>query len=380
MACAILVGCSGRSDEIQPTNDDTDLPAFSSSRQVQTSAPEEEEVEDRPNLGNPHVDEAELARTERTFERPALAAGTIRVSDMRIRRGVSRRTDPIADRERLWDLAALTQEDAEATALLRISASEHEFENELDTLGIFQVMRSVRVSHCDNTRFGDHVRRRITQCETASGDLVRPGDHETIEGARETRLSAMRRLSERALGVVDPRTRRGQWISTLTLDCTEPDNWPEETIYRGRRRVQRGRGPWEGSSIQENCREIVVLVRGLLDGSIRRRLSRANLLAWGGRCERHCDDPSDRSTCRQTGACDDSLACRRGLRRIESTATSNAFWCRPGEPFCPEGIEPVCQPLGYGTEAESAEATPEDEEAVEVAVDETSEENDTQSK
>ena len=239
-------------------------------------------------------------------------------------------------RERIWDLLHLPQEDAEATALLRICASEIEWANERDCLGIFQVAQSVRSRHCDNSRFGSSVResKRISQCRMESDEsLVVVGPTEVVEGAEETFLSAFRRLSDRAIGAVPPRTRRGRWISSVMLDCEEPEHWPESR-------------PWEGR-MRRRCEDAANLVRGLISGDRTRRLVNGAVpIAWGGRCEDHCTDPSDPETCRASGACDDRLACRRRLARIPNTGTGNAFWCRVGSRGCSTEIDPVCHQFG----------------------------------
>ena len=239
---------------------------------------------------------------------------------------------PPPSRDQIWDLARLPQVEAEATALLRISASEHAFANELDTIGIWQVARNVRARHCDNTRLPSQARRVITQCRSlATGETVAALPRGAVEHAEETYLSALRRLSGRAIGALPALSRRHRWIGTLRMDCQRPENWGNPRTW---------------SRLKSRCERIAQLSRNLVDGRSGRFLSRARVIAWGGRCERHCSDVSDPSTCRQSGACDDAFACRRGLARISETATANAFWCRPGEPHCAQSIDPLCEQFG----------------------------------
>jgi hypothetical protein len=195
----------------------------------------------------------------------------------------------------------------------------------------------VRARHCDNTRFSRRVptRKHISQCRLSSGTVVAVDPGGRVEDAEETILSAMRRLSDRALGAAPPRTRRARWIANAALTCEQPEGWPSSRSWLGR--------------MQRRCETYSTLARRLISGQDRRRVTgRAIPIAWGGRCESHCEDPRDPSTCRATGACDDPLACRRGLNRIPGTDTGNALWCRRGSRGCPEGIDPVCTHLGYG--------------------------------
>lgn len=295
------------------------------------STPEEVPAADLPAIdAEAGIIEIEPMEIEASIEAPS-EIETISVAAMR--RRLRSQLSPEEQREALWDLAHLPQEEAEATALMRVWGSEVEWTNERDMIGIWQVVQNVRARHCDVNQ-NAHARRRITQCRTATGEVVSVEEGDDIEGAEETVLSALRRLSERALGIVDARTRRGAWISSMTLDCSEPEGWP------------RTRGPWDRSTTRANCEQYAPLARELVSGETRRQITQARVIAWGGRCERHCDDPADPSTCRQTGACDDSMACRRGLTRIHDTTTSNAFWCRPGTPHCPDSIDPICEHFG----------------------------------
>ena len=210
----------------------------------------------------------------------------------------------------LWTVPAEGGLEATVLALHRVCASEAEFVSVEDCRGIWQVVHAIRARHCDRDRSP-----RITECENGE----------------ETALSAMRRMSRYATGILPAKTPRQRWVQQVTLECDEPSLFP-----RSRH--------WEG--LRDRCLAQAEAVRKLVTGEDSRPLTRATPIAWGGRCEDHCSDPTDRSTCRATGACDDRIACRRGLRRIEGTPTRNAFWCRPGSAGCPEGIEPSCRALG----------------------------------
>jgi hypothetical protein len=113
------------------------------------------------------------------------------------------------------------------------------------------------------------------------------------------------------------------------------------------RRYCRGRGEecitkvWERNH-RRHCERTVKLARGLVSGRDRRRITRARVIAWGGRCE----VPG--------GACDDPLACARGLARVPHLEVAegdqkpaNAFWCKILTPGCRSDAEPVCVALGY---------------------------------
>jgi len=265
-------------------------------------------------------DEAELSRTERSFDILPSAverAGTVRALRMRAR---SWDVSELARlREQGWNLAAhpTTEEEllvATAAGLHRISASEVEFSNDNDLYGIWQVVSSVRARHCDNTRLPSGVQVRISQCMTGSGSVVDVGTSGSVANAQETHLSAMRRLSRYVMGVSRSRTRsRVRWTANVTLACDEPLNFPT-------------RRSW--SQLRARCERHADLARRLVTRELRQRVtSRATPVAWGGRCE----DAG--------GACDDPSACRRGLARIPNTGTSNALWCRPGSRGCAPWVE-----------------------------------------
>lgn len=215
---------------------------------------------------------------------------------------------PGETRARLWAIPAEETATATATALLRVCTSEADFDGDRDCVGIWEVVQNVRSRGCRR-----EVLPRITECD-ADG---------------ETALSALRRLQRVVLGMVPPRSRRSRWIAELELDCNRPPSFPEgETRWDARERPR--------------CERLAELVRELASGESDRRVTRgAWAIAWGGRCE----DAG--------GACDDPLACARGLARIPGTQTRNAFWCRPGSRGCAEDLDPVCYqlrifPAGFG--------------------------------
>jgi hypothetical protein len=137
----------------------------------------------------------------------------------------------------------------------------------------------------------------------------------------ETNLSAMRRLSGRILDESKARTVRQRFISKLDLTCERPMFFP-----RG--------DSWE-RNLKRPCERMAREVRAIVQLEADRRLTNgARPIAWGGRCED------------SGGACDDEIACRRGLARIPGSKTYNAFWCRPGTSGCRATIDPVCTPGG----------------------------------
>jgi len=208
---------------------------------------------------------------------------------------------PGETRARLWAIPAEETATATATALLRVCTSEADFDGDRDCVGIWEVVQNVRSRGCRR-----EVLPRITECGSDG----------------ETALSALRRLQRVVLGMVPPRSLRSRWIGELELDCRRPPSFPE------------GEARWDARE-RPRCERLVELVRELASGESARRVTRgAWAIAWGGRCE----DAG--------GACDDPLACARGLARIPGTATRNAFWCRPGSQGCAEDLDPVCYQLG----------------------------------
>jgi hypothetical protein len=208
------------------------------------------------------------------------------------------------------DFARLVADSAEL-GLFRIAGSEVEWANDRDIIGIWQVTRAVRARHCNNSRLR-RARVLITQCQTATGEIVDILPEEIIEDAEETYVSAMRRLSRHVMGAAAARNGRQRWVRQVDLACQRPAAWPQRRSW--------GR-------LRPRCEEAVGLVRGLVNGRDRRRVTGAAVpIAWGGRCEV------------DGGACDDPLACRRGLARIPGTGTSNALWCRVGSRGCPAPV------------------------------------------
>lgn len=229
---------------------------------------------------------------------------------------------PAEARARLWNVPEDEHEEATATALLRVCISEADASQKAlqDCVGIYQVIRNIRSRSCDRDRV-----RKITQCDESG----------------ETLLSVMRRASKSILGVVPPRSRRSTWISELGLSCEQPPSWPLSTLEWDR---QYGH--------QKRCPRVARLVRGLVSsGKIPRSPEFAHLswvpgrpVTWGGRCE------SGR------GACDDDIACQRGLARLR-TDTFNALWCVPGSAGCSDEIDEVCIKRGHPSLAERRAAT-----------------------
>jgi hypothetical protein len=201
-------------------------------------------------------------------------------------------------RSQLWNVPDETGTEATVVGLLRIGGTEVEWQSERDLIGIWQVAQSVRQRHCDRERIPS-----ITEC---------------VDG-EETHLSALRRLSRFAMGMVPARRARQTWIRAVEATCEEPEGFPSRRNWAGRARG--------GLSLQERCQRAAELARRLVTGSLRRSVTgRATPIAWGGRCEVN------------GGACDDPLACRRGLARIPDTQTSNALWCRLGSRGCPPPV------------------------------------------
>ena len=216
---------------------------------------------------------------------------------------------PAETRAELWNIPEVESKEAAATAFLRICVSEASG-HKPDCLGIWQVVRSLRSKKCDRARL-----RNITECDDSG----------------ETYLSTMRRVSKSLLGVVPPRTRRQRWVSELKLDCEPPESWPMS------------QKSWD-NNYKEICDDVVELALNLMDGKRNYRwpIRYARPVAWGGRCE---------ST---RGACDDRIACQRGLVRLQ-TNTYNAFWCKPPSRACPNSVDPVCIKLGFPPAEEVAE-------------------------
>lgn len=209
---------------------------------------------------------------------------------------------PAAIREALWAIPREGGHEEEAEALLRICVSEagwRSAEALQDCVWIWQVVQNVRSRSCST-----HYHREFMTCN----------------GDEETNLSAMRRLAGGVLDESKARSARQRFISHLDLSCERPLHFP-----RG--------DSWE-RNLKAPCERMAREVRAIVRLKGDRRLTGGAIpIAWGGRCED------------SRGACDDELACRRGLARIE-TKTANAFWCRPGTVGCSPTIDPVCTPGG----------------------------------
>lgn len=225
---------------------------------------------------------------------------------------------PAETRGKLWNVSEEESVDATREAFLRVCISEADGYLQ-DCVGIWQVIKNIRRSKCER----GYV-RRITECEEYTRRDGSPG-------LRETYLSVMRRASKSILGVVPPRSARSRWISELTLDCEPPPSWPWTEAQ------------WDSQYGSKRCPRVVELSRYLIKNKLPPRRPGVDLqwlpgrpITWGGRCEN------------KRGACDDRIACARGLARVEQDLTHNAFWCRPGRSGCREDAEPICVQLGYG--------------------------------
>lgn len=208
---------------------------------------------------------------------------------------------PSETRSKLWNVPTEESEIAEMIGLLRICTSEQEGSRD-DCVGIWQVLNTIRSRSCNR-----HKIRRITECN---------------EDDQETMLSVMRRVNRYVLGVVEPKRRRQRWISRMDLSCERPENFPHSDKIWNKRHLH-------------HCKNTVKLVQQLVQGEQVKRITNAQVIAWGGRCEV------------PRGACDDRIACARGLARVPGLDTHNAFWCRPSTKNCPKDIDPICIKMGY---------------------------------
>ncbi len=297
---------------------------------------------------DPPTDPEALAwwQAQRVSEQALTSGRLSHVQVAEIRRRQRRRAIAPEDLDQVWNVpreANLPQEHLEALGLHRICGSETEWRldedgNPSECEALLQTIRNIRSTRCDNRRFSSRVRVLISQCRTSDGRYVAlEGPDSYVEGAEETLLSAMRRASKYVMGAARPRSSRQRWVRNATLDCEEPDGFPDRRSWTSAR----------GRSMQDRCLASAQLARSIFIDRTRRprRVIRGAIpITWGGRCERVCEDPADPSTCSNRGACDDSLACRRRLARIPGTDHfSNAYWCRPGSRGCPRGIDPVCR-------------------------------------
>jgi hypothetical protein len=222
---------------------------------------------------------------------------------------------PAETRSKLWNVPHEEDIVATQTGLFRICMTEADG-NEADCIGIWQVLNNIRSSSCERGRI-----RRITECDEDG----------------ETMLSVMRRAQKFALSVVPPRSARTRLSTHLELSCEQPASFPGSDRQ------------WQ-SQYSRGCTETVALVKALTGGERRRSVS-GRPIAWGGRCES------------RGGACDDPLACSRGLIRIKGADTLNAFWRRPRTP---DEIEPICRELGFGRETTRPEVVQAETAAPEV--------------
>lgn len=218
-----------------------------------------------------------------------------------------------------WDLLKLSQNEAEATALHRICAREVSWNSLQDCLGFYQVVESTRSRRCDNTRIASvPMGRRISQCrDKSTGEVFSVSPNTRRDNAEETMLSAFRRHSARSVGALPPKWPSRRWVQELSLDCQKPRSWPR-------------RWPWNDHVIDKCKASAKQATRLAADGG--RLFAGVLPRAWGGRCEN------------EGGACDDHIACSRGMARIPSD-TLNAFWCNVGEKGCSATIDPVCMDL-----------------------------------
>jgi hypothetical protein len=224
---------------------------------------------------------------------------------------------PADTRARVWNLPEEESDESAATGLLRICLSEADGSYN-DCVAIYQVLRNIRSRSCDRRRV-----RRITECDDDG----------------ETMLSVMRRAQKSVMGMSRARSVRTRWIREVTLACEQPPSWPHSE-----RMWQRQYG--------RSCSETATLAQRLIAGdNVEHVIVGVRPITWGGRCE------SGR------GACDDPLACARGLIRIQGTETLNAFWRRPASP---NEIDPICAELGYGNTQDDDEVAQREEPDTEV--------------
>lgn len=249
--------------------------------------------------------EAMLAKVKARLEENPVPA--------KIKRRKVRRFDWEADAEargKAWNIPEEESEQATLTAFLRICIAEADGSPQ-DCVGIFQVMKNIRRRGCERAAV-----RRITECDEAG----------------ETMLSVMRRAQPHIMAAkgYTLRNKRAGWIRNLETDCEVPEGWDH------------GEARWDAQYGSRRCPYAVELGRALIAGTDLAKVSRpghrlewlpGRPITWGGRCESG------------KAACDDRVACARGLARITGTGTHNAFWRRPATE---EEIDPVCKALGYG--------------------------------
>lgn len=238
----------------------------------------------------------ELAKREEEVTKVAPRASVKKAR--RVGRRVKRWSwrSPAEERARVWNVPKEESEGETIEGLIRICFSEQAGSEE-DCIGIWQVLNNIRSRSCRK----DYI-RLITECD-ANG---------------ETLISVMRRASRYVVGAERARYRRQQWISRMTSSCDMPKGFPHGS--KAWERVHRGL-----------CERTVELATGLVKGTFQKKITGVRIVTWGGRCE----DPH--------GACDDPIACKRGLARVPGLETANAFWCFPGMHGCAKDVDPICR-------------------------------------
>lgn len=120
-------------------------------------------------------------------------------------------------------------------AFARVCVSEEGWWQPTGWAALWQVVGNVRASHCDNGRLHHQpMKRRISQCEV-DGEVVDVDPDGSVEGGRETLLSALRRLAPHATGWAAPVRSRQRWTSTLGPNADAPSGWVE-CVAEGRPR------------------------------------------------------------------------------------------------------------------------------------------------
>lgn len=203
---------------------------------------------------------------------------------------------PIQAVAAVWNVSKEASQEKAVEGLLRICTSEQEGSRD-DCIGIWQVLTNIRSRRCYRG-----YRTLITECDENG----------------ETMISVMRRASRYVVGAEPAKYARQRWISNMEVSCDMPRGYPRDQKI------------WDRNH-RHHCENTVKLARELVINNRPYRLTNASVIAWGGRCE----DPK--------GACDDPIACRRGLARAPGLTTANAFWCRPGTRGCPDDVDPVCR-------------------------------------
>jgi len=224
-----------------------------------------------------------------------------------------------------WNVPKKESQEAEITGLLRICTSEQEG-SESDCIGIYQVISNVKSRSCNRKYIN-----LITECDDNG----------------ETLLSAMRRASRYVVGIAPAKYARQRWISEMTTACNMPKSFPATVRrYCKRKNLNECAQDIWSKQHEHHCEATTKLVTGLIDGTNKKRLTGARVVAWGGRCEV------------PRGACDDPWGCAQGLVRVpqiermaKNDRPANAFWCRRGTPGCGVAADPVCIAMGFGDDS-----------------------------